>query len=345
VTVVDTTAPVVTAPAAVSKEATSPQTAVDIGIATGTDLVGPVALTSDAPATYPVGTTTVTWTATDAYNNFSTTTQTVTVVDTTAPVVTAPVAVSKEATSPQTAVDIGIATGTDLVGPVALTSDAPATYPVGTTTVTWTATDAYNNFSTTTQTVRVVDTTAPSITSPGDVTVEQFPIGDTVVDIGTASAIDLVGVTNISNNKLVSYQVGTTTVIWTATDAAGNSSSVAQMITVTALSKESAKNAEKELKAQKKDLEKDFKLGMKILKDDKKDAKESFKEREKDSKNTKDKAERKQLREELKQEERAYKQQIKAEEERLKDALKQAKKDLKELGKEIKEKLKAAKKK
>ncbi len=85
VTVVDTTAPVITGPANVTEEATGPQTIVVIGSATATDLVGPVAITRNAPATFGLGDTVVTWTATDAYGNFSTGTQMVTVVDTTAP--------------------------------------------------------------------------------------------------------------------------------------------------------------------------------------------------------------------------------------------------------------------
>jgi microsomal dipeptidase-like Zn-dependent dipeptidase len=142
----DRIAPVITLPNDLTVEATGAQTSTSIGTATATDNVGPVIITNNAPTTFPIGTTTVTWTATDGVGNVATANQVVTVVDTTAPIVTAPVAVSKEATAPQTAVDIGVATSTDLVGPVTLTSDAPATYPVGTTTVTWTATDAYNNF-------------------------------------------------------------------------------------------------------------------------------------------------------------------------------------------------------
>ena len=121
-------------------------------------------VTSDAPATYPLGTTVVTWTATDANGNVTTGTQNVTVVDTTAPVLTVPADVSVEATGMQTPVSIGTATATDIFA-VTVTSDAPATYPLGTTVVTWTATDANGNVTTGTQNVTVVDTTAPTVTA------------------------------------------------------------------------------------------------------------------------------------------------------------------------------------
>jgi len=46
---------------------------------------------------------------------------------------------------------------------VTITNDAPAVFPLGTTTVTWTATDDSGNVVTAAQTVTIVDTTAPVI--------------------------------------------------------------------------------------------------------------------------------------------------------------------------------------
>ena len=75
--------PVVTAPPALSGvEATGTYTSVVLGAASATDNVAVVSLTNDAPAAgFPVGTTTVTWTAKDAAGNSGTATQNVTVVD------------------------------------------------------------------------------------------------------------------------------------------------------------------------------------------------------------------------------------------------------------------------
>jgi len=162
VTVVDTTAPVLSVPASVSVEANGVLSTVAIGSATATDIFG-VTITSNAPATYPLGTTVVTWTATDANGNVTTGTQSVTVVDTTAPVLSVPASVSVEANGVLSTAAIGSATATDIFG-VTITSNAPATYPLGTTVVTWTATDANGNVTTGTQSVTVVDTTAPTVT-------------------------------------------------------------------------------------------------------------------------------------------------------------------------------------
>jgi hypothetical protein len=139
---------------------------VAIGQATATDLFA-VAITSNAPAFFPLGLTTVIWTATDANGNFSTATQLVTVTDSTAPVFTfVPPAVSAEESSPAgTAVAIGQATASDLFA-VTIANDAPALFPLGPTTVTWTATDANGNTATATQLVTITDGTAPVVTAP-----------------------------------------------------------------------------------------------------------------------------------------------------------------------------------
>jgi hypothetical protein len=77
----DTTPPTLTVPPDVSATTTDPNgTAVDVGTATATDNADPnPTVTSDAPAIFPVGVTTVTWTATDASGNSAQGTQRVTV--------------------------------------------------------------------------------------------------------------------------------------------------------------------------------------------------------------------------------------------------------------------------
>ena len=52
-----------------------------------------------------------------------------------------------------------------------VTNNAPANFPVGTNTVTWTVTDASGNTATCAQRVVVHDTQAPSLTCPADVSV------------------------------------------------------------------------------------------------------------------------------------------------------------------------------
>ncbi len=228
VEVVDTTPPVLTVPADVSVEANAVLSTVNIGTATATDIFG-ATVTNDAPATFPLGTTTVTWTATDTNGNAVTGTQNVMVSDTTAPVLSIPADVSVEANAVLSTVSIGTATATDIFG-ATVTNDAPATFPLGTTTVTWTATDTNGNVTSGTQNVTVSDTTAPVLTVPADVSVEANGVQSTVA-IGNATATDIFVVT-VTNNAPAAFPLGTTVVIWTATDANGNVSTATQNVTV-----------------------------------------------------------------------------------------------------------------
>jgi hypothetical protein len=156
----DTTPPAISVQqTAITIEATSAQTTVNLGSVTATDLVdGVITPTNNAPGAFPLAITTVTWTATDEAGNTASATQNVVVQDTTPPVITAPAAVTADsATGQPIAVAIGSATATDAFTPVSITSDAPAMFPIGNTTVTWTATDANGNTSTATQLVTVND--------------------------------------------------------------------------------------------------------------------------------------------------------------------------------------------
>jgi hypothetical protein len=234
----DTTPPTITAPAdIVAYELTGPSTAIDIGQPTVSDDVSDVAniiVTNTAPATgYSLGTTTVTWTATDEAENSADATQSVEVVDTTPPSISAPADVTVEATGSTMQVDIGDADGNDLTGSVIISNNAPATFSLGTTTVIWTASDGSGNSATANQLVTVEDTTAPAITAPADVTVDATgPL--TTVALADPTATDAVGVATLINDApSEGFPVdSTTTVTWTATDEAGNSSSTTQTVTV-----------------------------------------------------------------------------------------------------------------
>lgn len=65
----DTEPPIITIPGYIIVEATGMRTAVDIGVAHASDQSGAITITTDAPETYPVGVTRVTWTATDGAGN------------------------------------------------------------------------------------------------------------------------------------------------------------------------------------------------------------------------------------------------------------------------------------
>jgi photosystem II stability/assembly factor-like uncharacterized protein len=121
--------------------------------ANATGMPVPVITYSHPPGTFfPVGTTTVTATATNDCGSASCTFD-VTVADNEPPVITAPAQFRcYEADNYGCSVNLG-ASATDNCELLSLTSNAPACFPVGSTIVTWTATDIYGNISTKTQTV------------------------------------------------------------------------------------------------------------------------------------------------------------------------------------------------
>lgn len=220
--VVDSTPPELTAPADIDAEATGPVTPLEIGQAEARDAVGVESLVNDAPEGFALGNTTVTWSATDAAGNAATAEQLVTVSDTKPPSFRAPDDVIAEATGVLTRLDLGAVVARDLVdGEITATNDSPPDgFPLGSTVVTWRATDLSGNTREARQQIEIVDTTAPRLTPPDDISVEaggEF----TPVDIGNATATDIFDVT-VSNNAPDAFPVGITIVVWTAEDASGN---------------------------------------------------------------------------------------------------------------------------
>ncbi|MFD1905911.1 HYR domain-containing protein [Paenibacillus rhizoplanae] len=187
-------------------------------------------MTNDAPADYPIGTTTVKWTAVDPVGLTSSQVQRITVKDTTKPVLTVQGDMVVEATAVKTPLVVTGASATDIF-PVIVVNDAPKEFSIGPTTVTWTATDANSNVTTATQKVTIVDRTKPLLTVPADITKEAVA-RRTVVDPGKAAATDIFKV-NITNNAPEDYPVGVTKVSWTAKDENGNISTADQMIRIT----------------------------------------------------------------------------------------------------------------
>ncbi len=79
-----------------------------------------------------------------------------------------------------------------------------------------------------------VDNIPPVVTPPADIIVQATGTL-TAVDIGTATAIDNVGVVSgPSPSTTGPFPLGTTTIVWTASDAAGNIGTATQNVTVTA---------------------------------------------------------------------------------------------------------------
>jgi uncharacterized repeat protein (TIGR01451 family) len=210
VNVVDTADPVVTPPANVTfytgpgaGSCSAVVSDATLGTATATDACeGSLSVNrTGVPAgnVFPVGTTQVTYKATDAAGNEGTAVQNVIVIDNTVPTVTPPanVVVNADAGSCSAMVNPGTATGSDncavqSVGGTRSDSQAlNAPYPVGTTTITWTVTDASGNTATANQTVTVVDNQPPTVTSSVAVTTMGPPHNHALINVGlSATASD-----------------------------------------------------------------------------------------------------------------------------------------------------------
>lgn len=154
VTVQDTTPPHVTVPADIVAEATGFDGApVSYPAATAHDIVDGDLIPACSPSsgsTFPLGVTTVNCSAMDFHHNTGTGSFKVTVTDTTPPTLTLPADIQVPATSSAGAIVMYSATAMDSVNHAVTPVCAPISgslFPLGTTTVQCTATDAHLNHS------------------------------------------------------------------------------------------------------------------------------------------------------------------------------------------------------
>src|SRR5262249_54333530 len=140
---------------------------------------------------YPIGTTGITWTVTDTYGRTASCTQRIVVhapcaSDTQPPTITAPADITV-GTGPNSTTcgavlddELGLPTATDDCAATISTVGIPAgnLFPIGTTTITYTATDGAGHTASAVQHVTVFDNTPPSIAAPPDASytcLEQVP--------------------------------------------------------------------------------------------------------------------------------------------------------------------------
>ena len=242
ITVDDTQAPVMAAtPADVTVECIGDVPAMtDLGWTDNCDGAGMVTGTDAAIVGGNCGgTITRTWTYTDACGNTSTTTQTITVDDTQAPVMAAPPAdITVECPGDVPAMtDLGWTDNCDGAGMVTgADSPMPANLCGGTITRTWTYTDACGNTATVTQTITIDDTTPPTASNPATTTVPggSAPAVDPLVVIDEAD--------NCTTNPVVAFVSEssdgnpcpeTITRIYSVTDDCGNTINVTHTILIT----------------------------------------------------------------------------------------------------------------
>jgi phosphatidylserine/phosphatidylglycerophosphate/cardiolipin synthase-like enzyme len=240
VTVVDNEAPTISCASDVMVNADPGQcssTNVVLGAPSTGDNCAVTSVDNNSPGTFPVGTTTVTWTARDAASNSSTCQQHVTVIDNQAPSITCPSPVTAY-TDAGVCTASGVALGTPTTGDncsvATVTNNAAAAIPLGTNIVTWTVTDSSGNSNTCQQTVVILDNKLPSITCPSDVTVNA-DAGTNIasnVALGTPTTSDNCSVANVTSNAPATFPIGTTMVTWTVVDGSGNSNTCSQLVTV-----------------------------------------------------------------------------------------------------------------
>ena len=245
VVVQDTTPPSIAPTANITTSTTDPAgTTVDYAVPTATDLVDgtdPVTCTPASGTNFVVGATTVTCTSADAHQNTATSTFTVTVVitDTTPPVVTVPADITVNATSASGVPVSYAASATDNVdGPLtpSCNPSSASAFPVGTTTVICSATDAHGNTGRASfiVTVVLVDTTPPNVTVPGDMTVDATSPSGAAVTFSASATDNLDGslTPSCKPSSGEMFPFGTTTVTCSATDSHGNTGTASFTVTV-----------------------------------------------------------------------------------------------------------------
>ena len=187
------------------------------------------------------GSNILTWTVTDTAGNITVVSQTINVVDNEDPVLTIPADIFSSTCS----VVIGVASATDncstLTASYTIASNG-GIIGLGSNTVIWYVTDLAGRTVSKTQSIIVSDTTSPGIIAPSDIVTKTLNgLCLTTVDLGTPSISDdcnsagyigsISGYSGVLSNY--EYPIGVTTVTWTVSDTAGNTSSTIQLVTVT----------------------------------------------------------------------------------------------------------------
>ena len=106
-------------------------------------------------------------------------------------------------------------------------------FPVGVNTITYIATDASSNTNTCSFTITIVDNQLPVITCPATANIiTDLGLCTSSASIGTATFTDNCAGGSVAVLPAGPYAIGSTNVVWTATDANGNTSSCSANIIV-----------------------------------------------------------------------------------------------------------------
>jgi hypothetical protein len=181
---------------------------------------------------YAIGTQTVSLSVSDGVSTTSCSAS-VRVRDCTPPTITCGETLKAECTGNESAtVSAGGVEATDSCSTVSVSGPGLASYPLGNTAVTYTATDAAGNTATCTTSVKVADTLLPTITCPAAFTAECVGGGATNSGMGTASASDVCSAVAMQQPALASFPLGTVDLSWSARDTSGNTATCSAAFTV-----------------------------------------------------------------------------------------------------------------
>lgn len=222
----------------VTVEATSPAGA-QVTLPTPTTNDSAAVVTCPPTAQYPLGKTSVTCTARNAAGDTVQGTSSVTVVDTTPPVLTmfAPITAAPTSAAGATLV-LPAPTATDLASTPLVTCDHPIgtaiTFPTGVSTIGCTATDGAGNSATGTSTVTVAAFVPLTMTMFAPITAEATgPAGAKVaVPAPQPSDASATVACDITLGNPIPFNLGTTTVHCTATNPAGQTATGTSTVTV-----------------------------------------------------------------------------------------------------------------
>jgi hypothetical protein len=194
-------------------------------------------------SSFDKGSTVVQWKATDGANNTQTCTFSITVNDTQAPVITCPANITTGTAAGTCAATVNFnnATATDNCTPpptVAQTGGASSgsTFARGVHTITFRATDGVGLTKTCTLRITVVDNILPTISCPANIV--KNTDNNLCTSVTTYSVTGADNCTSVSVSRLSGFASGsafprgTNTVVWRATDLAGNSTLCSFTVTV-----------------------------------------------------------------------------------------------------------------
>jgi gliding motility-associated-like protein len=215
---------------------------------TATDNCGPATVSQlsglSSGSAFPIGITLMEFVATDIYGNEDTCTFQVVVSDNQTPSITCPanISVSNDPASCGANVMYNVPTATDNCSNLTVTRTAgPASggfFPIGNTTVTYVAYDGSGNSDTCSFTVTVTDDEDPTLSCPGNITVDTDVnacgaiVNFNVIPSDNCSGFVIGQTDNTGLSSGSFFPVGTTTLAYEVTDASGNTASCTFDVTV-----------------------------------------------------------------------------------------------------------------